>query len=126
MPGNETFGWLWILAGTVSGLLLGMRFQREDWMGGYGSLRRRLVRLGHISFFGLGILNILFALGSARVRLPPTWLGTASCSLILGGVTMPLCCALMAWRPGFRPAFAVPVLSLVLGAALTAIGMLRP
>jgi hypothetical protein len=122
---NESFGWLWLLAGTVSGLLLGMRFQRDEWMGGYGSLRRRLVRLGHISFFGLGFLNILFGLERARVALSPSWLDAASWSLIVGGVTMPLCCALMAWRRAFQPAFAVPVMSLLLGVALTAFGMLR-
>jgi hypothetical protein len=125
MPLNESFGWVWLLLGTVSGLTLGLRFQREEWMGGYASLRRRLVRLGHISFFGLGFLNILFALGGARAQLDPGWLATASWSLIVGGVTMPLSCALMAWRPAFQPAFAVPVASLLLGVALTAFGMLR-
>jgi hypothetical protein len=125
MPLNESFGWIWLLAGTVSGLTLGLRFQREEWMGGYASLRRRLVRLGHISFFGLGFLNIVFALGSPRVRLGPGWIETASWSLVVGGVTMPLCCALMAWRRAFQPSFAVPVASLLLGVGLTAFGMLR-
>ena len=125
MPLNETFGWLWLLAGTVSGLALGLRFQREEWMGGYGSLRRRLIRLGHISFFGLGFLNIVFALGAARAGLAPGTLALASWSLVVGGITMPLCCGLMAWRPAFQPAFAVPVASLALGVAITALGMLR-
>ena len=125
MPLNESFGWMWLLAGTVSGLALGLRFHREEWMGGYGSLRRRMVRLGHISFFGLGFLNILFGLEGPRVRVCPTWLAIASWSLVAGGVAIPLCCALMAWRPAFRPAFAVPVASLLLGIAITAVGVLR-
>lgn len=125
MPLNESFGWTWLLAGTVSGLALGLRFHREEWMGGYGSLRRRMIRLGHISFFGLGFLNILFALEAARAGLSPAWLAVASWALVTGGVTMPVCCGLMAWRPVFQPAFAVPVASLLLGVALTAFGMLR-
>ena len=66
---NETFGWLWVALGLLSGTILGLRFQREDWLGGYASHRRRLVRLGHISLFGLGFLNILFAHTLGRIRL---------------------------------------------------------
>jgi hypothetical protein len=126
MPRNEIFGWLWILAGVISGLVIGLRFQREDWLGGYGSHARRLVRLGHISFFGLGILNVLFALGGARAQLAPGPLDVASWAFVVGGVTMPLCCALMAWRREFQPAFAVPVTSLLLATALVAFGWVRP
>jgi hypothetical protein len=75
---NESFGWVWILIGFVSGFLLGLGFHRDDWMGGYGSFRRRLIRLGHISFVGLGILNILFALSTPRVALSEPWLSVAS------------------------------------------------
>ncbi len=126
MPRNEVFGWVWILCGLVSGLVLGLRFHREDWLGGYASLPRRLIRLGHISFLGLGFLNVLFALAGPRLSLSPAWLALASWSLVTGGVTMPLCCALMAWRRVLQPAFAVPVTSLLLGASLTVLGLLRP
>lgn len=126
MPLNESFGWLWVLAGFVSGLFLGLGFHREGWMGGYGSFRRRLIRLGHVSFVGLGFLNILFALGTPRTVLGEPFLSVASWSLVAGGVTMPLCCGLMAWRRGFYPLFAVPVISLVLGAGLVVAGLLRP
>jgi len=123
---NEVFGWAWILAGLLSGLLLGLRFQREDWLGGYASHPRRLIRLGHVSFLGLGILNILFALATPRIGLSPGPLGFASWALITGGITMPMCCALMAWRRALQPVFAVPVSSLLLGTALVVYGMLRP
>ncbi len=126
MARNEVFGWVWILAGLLSGSVLGLRFQRENWLGGYASHPRRMIRLGHISFFGLGFLNILFALAGAKVSLGAEALGVASWMFVLGGVTMPVCCALMAWRRALQPLFAVPVTSLVLGAALVVYGMLRP
>ena len=126
MPRNEVFGWMWVLAGLLSGLALGTQFHREDWLGGYASHPRRLIRLGHISFLGLGFLNILFALGGARMRLPPAMLALASWALIAGGLSMPVCCALMAWKRELRLLFAVPVTSLVLGVALVVFGMLRP
>ena len=126
MPINEAFGWVWILAGFLSGLVLGLFFQRDDWLGGYGSFRRRLIRLGHISFLGLGILNILFALSAPRIHLAPGPLALASRALLVGAVTMPLCCGLMAWRRGFHLLFGIPVASLVLGVVLVVRGILAP
>jgi hypothetical protein len=120
---NEVFGWLWILVGFAAGALLGIGFERTEWLSGYGSLRRRMLRLGHIALIALGFLNILFAHSLGRIDLAPMAVRLASWALVLGAVTMPLCCALMAWRPGFKPLFCVPVLSLILGAALTAWGL---
>ena len=122
---NEAFGWVWILAGVVSGLALGLGFHRDEWLGGYASFRRRLIRLGHISLLGLGILNILFASSAARIHLPPAGLAVASWAQIAGGVTMPACCALMAWRRGTYLFFGVPVASLLLGTTLVVVGIFR-
>jgi len=123
---NETFGWIWVLGGMLSGLALGLRFHEDAWLGGYASLPRRMVRLGHISFLGLGFTNILFALSAPRIHLPPGLLLLAARALLLGGITMPVSCALMAWRRGMIPVFAVPVVSLAGGAALVVAGFLRP
>ena len=43
-------------------MVLGMFFHGENWLGGYASFKRRMYRLGHISFFGLGAVNMLFCL----------------------------------------------------------------
>ncbi len=123
---NEAFGWLWVVMGFASGTLLGMKFQGEQWLGGYGSHPRRLIRLGHISFFGLGILNILFAHSLERIHLSPILFMLASRSLILGALTMPVCCGLMAWKREFQPLFIVPVLSLLIGGVLTFLGLVIP
>ncbi len=123
MPVNETFGWIWMLAGVVTGLLMGLRFHEESWLGGYTSHPRRLLRLGHISFMGLGILNLLFAMSAARSGLGPGGLGIASWAMVIGGITMPACCALVAWRKSLHFVFAVPVASLFVGVGLVAWGM---
>jgi hypothetical protein len=119
---NLLFAWLWILLGFGSGLGLGLFFHRENWLGGYGSLKRRMYRLAHISFFGLGAVNLLFWLTLPRIApLEPlaTAVTTASWAFIIGGMAMPLCCVVMAHFPKARLIFAVPVVSLILGAALT-------
>lgn len=122
---NEVFGWFWITFGFVSGTLMGMKFQDENWMGGYGSYPRRLTRLGHISFLGLGILNILFAHSLERMVLTQSLHLLASYSFIVGGISMPICCYLMARQKKFQPLFAIPVISLNIGSILTFIGLIQ-
>ncbi len=110
-------GWLGFLAGAGSGALLGLRFHRADWLGGYGSFRRRLLRLGHIAFFGLGLLNIVFAFTVKTAALDGWPLHAASAALLLGAITMPAVCFLTAWREPWRRLFFVPV-----GSVLTGVG----
>ena len=116
---NLLLAWLWILLGFASGMVLGMFFHRENWLGGYTSLPRRMYRLAHISFFGLGAVNLLFWLTVKDFPATGATLGLASLALALGAVTMPLCCVLMAHWPKMRMIFTVPVLSLLSGGVLT-------
>ncbi|MFZ1071912.1 MAG: hypothetical protein WAO21_00615 [Verrucomicrobiia bacterium] len=115
---NLILGWLWILLGFVSGMMLGMFFHGENWLGGYGSFKRRMYRLGHISFFGLGAVNLLFCLTMQYIPLSGPAIGIASWSFIIGAVTMPVCCAVMAHFPKAHLIFAIPVLSLITGGIL--------
>jgi hypothetical protein len=57
-------GWVLVLLGLASGLFLGLGFHLDHFLGGYTSLRRRLVRLGHIALVALGALNVLWALSA--------------------------------------------------------------
>lgn len=111
--------WIWILFGFVSGALLGLGFHREHWLGGYASLRRRMYRLGHISFFGLALMNLVFVVTVREARIDGPLVAWASRGLLVGAVAMPVCCLLMAHRPAVRLLFAVPVSSLVLAAVCT-------
>lgn len=109
---NLAAGWYGFLAGVLSGMIMGLFFHREGWLGGYGSFQRRMVRLGHISFFGLGLINILFALSAPEVS---RWTDGVSVFLIVGLVTMPLNCFATAWKRSFRHLFFVPAGSTGLG-----------
>ncbi len=68
---NLTAAWLGILAGLLTGTAIGLFFHDETWMGGYGSWRRRMIRLGHISFFGTAFLNLAFVFSVASRSLAP-------------------------------------------------------
>jgi hypothetical protein len=47
----------------------------------------------------------------------------ASWAFLIGGLSMPVCCLLMAHFPRALPLFGVPVVSLLLGGTLTVIGI---
>lgn len=116
---NFTFGWFLVLAGFIVGGLLGLGFHRKEFMGGYDSFRRRLVRLGHISMEALGIINVVYSL--CPLPAPGTIAAEVAGPLfILGGVAMPTVCFLAAWKPVFRHLFFIPVTSLFCAVALTA------
>ncbi len=112
---NLLAGWISMLAGVISGAVIGLFFHQEGWLGGYSSFRRRITRLGHISFWGLGFINVMFALSVRAVELPIISMRVASLGFILGLVTMPLCCFLTAWRESFRFLFPVPVICVLIG-----------
>src|SRR3974377_2441858 len=110
---NWYCGWGMILTAFLTGAFLGLSFHREDFLGGYGSLRRRIVRLGHIALAALGMINILYGLSTMALEPTPR-ARLASFGFIIGGVTMPAVCFLTSWRVVFRHLFFVPVLSLAI------------
>jgi len=118
-------GWIGMLCGVLSGALFGLFFHREDWLGGYGSFRRRLTRLGHISFFGLGFVNFFFALTHLAVHLDPAWARWAAGGFLVGAATMPACCFLAAWRKPLRHLFPIPVAGVTFGILFTLLGWPR-
>jgi hypothetical protein len=113
---NLRIAWLLILVGLVSGTLIGLFFHNPDWLGGYGSWRRRMIRLGHIAFIGTGLLNLAFALSVAHLKLDRSP-ALASWSFVVGAVAMPTVCFLSAWREPFRRLFFIPVVSLIVATA---------
>jgi hypothetical protein len=119
---NLLLAWTWLLAGFASGALLGTKFANETWLGGYTSLRRRMYRLGHISFFGLGFVNLMFYLtAKLNVGLPATLISVASLAFVIGALTMPACCLILAHHTTARPPvlFAIPVTALLTGGMAT-------
>lgn len=119
---NLAFGWVWITLGFLSGAALGMGFHREGFMGGYDSWSRRMVRLGHIAFFGTGFLNLAYAWtrfmaspGSVQAGSAWWW---ASWSLLVGAIAMPACCLVSARWKKAKPIFALPVVTLTTGGVL--------
>ena len=111
---NILAAWLGVFAGVVLGAVQGLFFHRDDWIGGYSSWRRRLMRLGHVSFFGIALLNLAFAWTVHN----PGWRPASSlpaAALCAAQGLMPAVCYLAAWRPPMRHLFFLPVSCVLVG-----------
>ncbi|MBN1854071.1 MAG: hypothetical protein JW829_15190 [Pirellulales bacterium] len=114
---NLSAAWIGFFFGCLAGVVGGLFFHDNDWLGGYGSWRRRMIRLAHIAFFGIGLLNLSFAL---TIRILGNGSGDRipSVLLIVGAVAMPLVCYLSAWKIAFRNLFFIPAISVTVGVGL--------
>ena len=114
---SVAIGWSLISVGFLTGAVFGLLAQSEDWLGGYGSRTRRLVRLGHIALIALGALNVVWPLTTTAQNLSSITPFITIC-FVVGGLTMGPSCFLsaMCWR--CRAVFIIPSTALIVGALL--------
>jgi hypothetical protein len=127
---NRRVGWISTCLGIASGLIMGLwsfdgPFAVPQWLGGYDQTARRLARLGHIAFLGLGILNLLMAGTLGRLALGPRGRRTASWAMNFGNLFLPVTLfAAAAYRP-LKYFMSAPALAVFLALLLTAYGVCR-
>ncbi len=109
-----TFAWIMIIGGFASGAIIGLFFHKDEWLNGYSSFTRRMFRLGHISFFGISIINLLFSMTIVTLEIKAPYLEWCTYSIMVGGVAMPLLCYASGIKKYFRHLFFIPVTSLIL------------
>ena len=122
---NILAAWVGILAGVLVGVAQGLMFHKEDWLGGYGSWRRRLMRLGHVSFFGIAFLNLAFAWTVRQSGWRPAS-DAPGMALAAAELLMPLVCYLAAWRQPMRRLFFAPVACVLFAVAALVLGRVMP
>jgi hypothetical protein len=122
---NLYAAWIGVLLGLLSGIPLGLRFHDENWLGGYSSWKRRLLRLGHVSFFGISFLNFAFVATVPYMHVPEASLLWPSRLFIAALITMPTVCLLAAFNKPMRHLFVVPVLSVIGATGLFLFGFLQ-
>lgn len=109
--------WVGIFLGLSLGALQGLRFAEPAWLGGYGSWERRMLRLAHISLIALPLLNFASLFSASYLKMAGRPVNATFVLLLVAQVSMPTICALSALDRRFRHLFAVPVVSLLTGAA---------
>jgi len=92
---NRRVGWTSMAVGVGTGLVMGMwsfdgPMPVPEWLGAYDAVSRRLVRLGHIAFLGLGSLDVLLARELPRLTISPAMKRLCSRAMIFGNVFLPL------------------------------------
>ncbi len=111
---NLYSAWIGMLLGGVMGAIQGLFFHQEKWLGGYGSWTRRMMRLGHISFFGIAFINIGFAMTTYVLGIEQE-VSIPSVLFIIGAIGMPIICYLSAYKKWIRHLFFIPALSIIGG-----------
>ncbi|MFH1621908.1 MAG: hypothetical protein ABIA97_02165 [Candidatus Omnitrophota bacterium] len=122
---NIKFGWIWLLIGIIEAAFIGMYAFKSDWLGGYTSLARRFIRLSHIAFMALSIVNIIYGLYLPLVQIPNKIKKVGSYSMILAAISMPLICILSAFQIKFQALFFMPVLFFIIAVVIMIIGQSR-
>ena len=122
---NITFGWSWMLVGVVIGMLIGLRAESSEWAEGYGSLKRRALRLGHISALALPLINILYGLMLNTALLGETMKTLGGSLMILSAVLMPVVCIGTAYCNHVKYLFPIPASSAGVAIAIMAVGQIR-
>lgn len=129
---NRTVGWISLAVGVATGLVMGLwsfdgPVTPPAWLGEYGDTARRLARLGHIAFIGLGMINILLAHELPHSALGPRARRIASRHMNFGNLALPITLFVAAaWRPA-KYAMAIPATAVFVALCLVAWGAIdRP
>lgn len=102
---NRFVGWTSLAVGIAVGLVIGLwsfdgPVATPAWVGEYTDTSRRLLRLGHIAFIGLGLLSILLADELRWSSLSARGRQMASRLMVAGNVLLPvLLVGAAIWRP---------------------------
>lgn len=122
---NIKFGWFWLLIGIFEAAWMGMHAFQPDWLGGYLSLSRRFLRLSHIAFMALAIINIIYGLCLSSVHIPHCIKKIGVYSMILAAIFMPVICILCIFKFSFQPLFFLPVTFFTIAVVIMLIGQLK-
>jgi len=117
-----SYAFLGLPAGLALGLLLGLVARHENGWGGYGSVRRRAARLGHIAAVMLPLIAGFYALALGDVVNAAAWWGVRL--WIAGGIGLPLVLFTAAWRPRFQLALPIPATAITSSAVAFALAYL--
>jgi uncharacterized membrane protein YiaA len=124
---NRVVGWTSLAVGVAVGLVMGLwsfdgPLQPPGWLGEYAGTSRRLARLGHIAFIGLGLIDILIERELVRSALGSTHRAVVSWSMAMGNVLLPVALFGAAIYRPVKYFMAVPATLVFVALVLTAYG----
>lgn len=122
---NLAVGWSSLAVGAVTGLVLGLwsfggPVPLPEAIGAYDALARRLLRLGHIAFFGLGILNIMLSRNIGQWLIPPDRARLALRAMNFGNLFLPVTLIAAAFFEPLKYLMSLPALAVTLALVIAA------
>lgn len=122
---SNAIAWISLSIGALSGLFLGLwsfggPIPVPEMIGDYDTLPRRLLRLGHIAFFGLGILNLLLARQVSLSSMSDASARQALMAMNFGNILLPLSLIAAAFFEPLKYFMSVPALSVAFALSTTA------
>ncbi len=125
---NRQVAWLSFCIGVGTGMVMGLwsfdgPFPAPLGLERYGDLSRRLARLGHIAFFGLGFLNLFLARELEQTALGDKSRRIASIAMNFGNVFLPLTLFAAALFHPLKYLMSVPASAVLLALLLAAWGV---
>ena len=114
---NISFGWVWILVGILVGAILGMWSFNGPFpspVGDYTSLPRRMLRLAHIAFIALAIINILYGYEIDKLKIKGRIKRLGSLLIIFGAILMPIILIISAFYEPFKYLTIIPTTLIII------------
>lgn len=128
---NVVWGWVTIVCGAISGSVImawsfSGPFSPPPGWDDYVSLSRRLMRLAHVAFFMLPLINIVLGKELDQIALSDRWKNITSWCAIVGMIGIPVGLMLAAIiHPDLKYIASLPVSLLLLSLTLMAVGKVR-
>jgi|SaaInl4_150m_RNA_FD_contig_21_1516141_length_898_multi_9_in_0_out_0_3 hypothetical protein len=129
-PLNRAIAWASFLLGVITGMVMGLwsfdgPVPTPAGLTRYGETSRRLLRLGHIAFFGLGYLNLLLAAELPTMPLDKKQKRRAAHWMNFGNVVLPILLIAAAAQPLFKYLLPIPASAIAIALAIAAWGAVR-
>lgn len=106
-------------------MYMGLYAFKPDWLGGYALLPRRFLRLSHISFMALSLINVLYGLCIDSINLSLKVKRLGSYSMVIAAIFMPIICLLSIWNDFFQYFFFIPAGSFACAVFIMTLGQVK-
>jgi len=122
---NRTIAWSSFFFGAASGMVIGLwafdgPVPAPASMTDYSATARRLLRLGHIAFFGIGYLNLLLAIELPSLYLSNKFKLWAAHAMNFANILLPVTLMAAAAVPQLKYLLPLPVSAATLALAIAA------
>ena len=120
--------WFWILVGVIIGAIMSMwsfNGPLNSPVGDYTSLPRRMLRLSHIAFIALAVINILYGYEIDKIKLKDKIKKLGSNFIMYGSILMPLILLGAVFFENLKYLTVIPSFLIIIALVSIVLGMMK-